>query len=221
MAVEVNATSATSSYGSGYTASSTASEELGMDQFLSLLIAQIRNQDPLSPMDNQQFISQLTQFTQLEQLQGMNSRLEDSMTLTQSLNNTMMLGLVGRPVTVAGDGVTVSGGEVSRSQVSVAVGGTATVEVRDSTGRLVRTYQEPVEAGLADVTWDGQDDDGEQVEDGSYELTVTVVDRQGNEVENTLFMTGTVESLKFVNNLAVVEVGGQDYYVSEILAVNR
>jgi flagellar basal-body rod modification protein FlgD len=202
-----------------YAGQTSGTDEMGMDQFLNLLITQIRHQDPLSPMDNQQFISQLTQFTSLEQLQGVNSRLEENMMLTQSLNNTMLLGLVGRSVTVAGSLTSVSEGVASNTQVQAARAGTATIEVRDEAGILVSSYEVPVQAGWADITWDGLNSDGEAVGDGTYSLTIEIKDSEQNAVPFDAYMTGTVDGIRFVDNMAVVEVCGKDYYVSEIVEV--
>ena len=111
--------------------------ELDKVDFLNLLIAQIRHQDPMSPMDNQQFISQLTQFTNIDQLGAINEKLEENQTLTQSLNNTMMLSLVGKRVTVQGERTDLVAGEASRSRLQSAGSGQADVRVVNAAGREV------------------------------------------------------------------------------------
>ncbi len=195
--------------------------EMNKIDFLNLLIAQIQHQDPMSPMDNQQFVSQLTQFTSLDELTSIASKLDENMILTQSLNNTMMLGLVGREVTVGGDGVTVADGSVSHSKLEVAGAGQATIEVRDDSGQVVATYQETGPKGRNDIPWVGMLSDGEPAPDGEYSLSISVADGNDNPLEFVAYMSGPVECIRWVNNLALVEVGGQEYYVSEILAVNN
>jgi flagellar basal-body rod modification protein FlgD len=202
-------------------AQSTDPNDLDKVDFLNLLIAQIKHQDPLSPMDNQEFISQLTQFTNIDQLTAINDKLEDSMTLTQSLNNTMMLELVGKNVTVLGDNVELGGGVASTSHLQVASAGQATVRVIDAYGQEVASFTVPVTAGLNEFTWDGKTADGDPAPDGRYSLRVSVTDEAGNDVASSLYMSGPVESLRFVNNVGVVGVAGQEFTVAEILEINN
>jgi flagellar basal-body rod modification protein FlgD len=188
--------------------------------FMELLVAQIRNQDPLSPLDNAEFTSQITQFTMLEELETMNAKLDDNLLMGQSINNTAMLGLVGRQVTVEGNRTELAGGVAGENMIAAAGAGTARIEVTDDTGHVVATYLRDVEAGLNDVTWDGRLPDGTLAADGSYTITVTVADAGGAEVPFTTLMTGPVQGLRYENNLAVVMVGGLEFPVSEIYKVS-
>ncbi|MBU1073039.1 flagellar hook assembly protein FlgD [bacterium] len=201
---------------SSTTASGAASEQ---DQFLQLLITQIQNQNPLDPLDNAQFTSQLSQFAMLEELQQMNTSLEQNMVYSQSLNNTMLLGLVGKHAVVEGDGVSVAAGEVSSSQVQVPATGLATIEVLNESGTVVATYTREVAPGWNDVTWDGREDDGDAAGDGSYTVSISVADRGGNGISAVTYMSGIVESIRFENNLALLHIAGRDYYASEIAKV--
>ncbi len=212
--------SVTSNYGTVVGAAPNSVNDLNKVDFMNLLIAQIKHQDPMSPMDNQQFIAQLTQFTSLEELQKVNASLADNMALSQSLNNTMMVGLVGKKVAVVGSGVELGDGQVSASKLQVAADGTARVEVRDTANRLIANYSKPVSAGLNDITWDGKTESGDIAPDGQYKLIVTVQDSDGADVPYLSFMTGTVDSIRFENNLAIVSVGGEEFYVSEIMSVS-
>ena len=90
--------------------------------FMTLLVAQIKNQDPTSPMDNAQFTSQITQFSMLEQLETMSQSLEDNVAVGTAINNTAMLALVGRKVTVEGNDVAMSGGAASESMIAASSG---------------------------------------------------------------------------------------------------
>ena len=204
-----------------YSTTTAANGDLGMNQFMSLLVTQIQNQDPFSPMDNQQFISQLTQFTSLEQLQKINEALGENMTVSQSLNNTLLLDLVGRRATVPGNRFAVQDGEVSPLKVQAAKGGTATVTVKNAAGQVVSTYDREVTAGWDDVTWTGRLADGSVAPDGEYTYEINMVDRSGNPVTTTTYVTAVVDSLRFENGIAMVTVAGIEYYVSEIAQVSR
>ncbi len=202
-------------------APTTSSTQDSKDQFLQLLVTQLQNQNPLDPMSNEEFTSQLTQFSMLEQLEEMNQNMVQDMSYSQSLNNTMMLSVVGRSASVVSDGVEVTEGQPAKSRLEVGINGVATVEVKNAAGEVVASYTESVDAGWNDLTWDGLLSDGEQADDGSYTLSVTVEDAAGNEVASQLYATGIVQSIRFENNLAVLSVNGHDYYASEIAEVGQ
>ncbi len=103
----------TNGYGPVIGQPETSAADISRMDFMTLLVAQIRNQDPMSPMDNAEFTSQLTQFTMLEEMESMNLKLEDNLLVGQTINNTAMLGLVGKQVTVEGNRTWVDAGEVS------------------------------------------------------------------------------------------------------------
>lgn len=195
--------------------------ELDPQQFLNLLVTQMRHQDPFSPMDNQAFMSQLTQFASLEQLQAISEQIGTNVVYTQSLNNTLMLDLIGRQATVPGERVTLTEGVATGNQIQATSGGTATVKVRDAAGNVVRTYPCEVHAGWTDISWDGKTDAGDLAEDGSYTLEVSVVDRAGQPIGFTSYLTAPVDSIRFENNIAIVRVAGEDYYVAEISQISR
>lgn len=187
--------------------------------FMTLLVAQIQNQDPMSPMNNAEFTGQITQFTMLEEMEGINSKLEENLLVGTSINNTAMLGLVGKNVTVEGDKTWVVDGQATESTVASEGPGTATIEITDSSGNVVATIEKAVTQGLNTVQWDGKLEDGEVAPDGLYTASVTV-ENDGIEVPATTLMTGAVEGLRYENNVAVVMVGGEEYYVSEIYKVS-
>ena len=188
--------------------------------FMTLLVAQIKNQDPTSPMDNAQFTSQLTQFSMLEQLETMSSALEDNVAVGTAINNTAMLALVGRNVTVAGNDVSMSGGTASESVIAAGANGRATIKVTDANGRVVRTYEQDVTKGLNTVTWDGRTDDGAVAADGKYTISTEVKDASGAPETSTNLMTGAVTGLRYSDNQAVVMVNGEEFFVSEIYKVS-
>lgn len=188
--------------------------------FMTLLVAQIKNQDPTSPMDNAQFTSQITQFSMLEQLETMSAALEDNVAVGTAINNTAMLALVGRNVTVAGNDVSVSGGVASENMIAAGGNGKATIKITDENGRVVRTFTQSVTKGLNDVDWDGQTDDGVAAPDGKYTISAEVKDNNGEAVTFTNLMTGAVSGLRYSDNQAIVMVNGEEFYVSEIYKVS-
>src|SRR5260221_2991045 len=119
------------------------SNNQGLDKnaFLKLLVAQMKNQDPLKPMDNTEFVAQLAQFSNLEQVMGINQRLDTLTAQGQGLQNTEIAGLVGRTVTVNGKtvGLDGSGGAASFRFTLRAASDQTTITFTDSSGKAVRT----------------------------------------------------------------------------------
>ncbi len=188
--------------------------------FMNLLVTQIQNQDPLSPMDNAEFTSQIAQFSTLQQITSLGDKLDNQVLMSQAINNTAMLALVGRDVTVEGDRVDVTDKTASTSMLNATGAGTATIEVLDASGEVVRTYTKDVAAGLNTITWDGKLDGDAQAEDGEYSVRVTVNDTAGSSVDATVLMTGAVQGLRYENNAAVVTVFGHDYNVADIYQIS-
>lgn len=147
--------------------------QLGQEDFIELMIAQMRNQDPLKPADPTQFLSQLAQFSQVTGIQSMEravTGLADSLRSAQLLNGTS---LVGREVLAVSETATlVEDGSIAGA-VDVPEGVTSLkVNVRDASGQLVRTINLEPRTGLTEFTWDGTTDRGTVASPGEYEFEV-------------------------------------------------
>src|SRR5450432_447402 len=145
-------------------ASLTSSDSgMGKDDFLKLLVAQIAHQDPLKPMDDTAFVSQLAQFSSLEQTMGINTRLDALAAQERGNSNTALAGLVGKSLTVKGTITTLDSSGIG-APVTFSLGAQAQsvdVNISDSTGKAVRTMHLGAGApGLVQATWDGRDDSG-------------------------------------------------------------
>lgn len=198
-----------------------AASDLKMD-FLRLLTTQLANQDPLSPMDNEAMVQQLATFSQLEQLEGINQRLETSMQYSQSLNNTMMMDIVGKRVTVLGNAVELKNGEPSRTLVRTVESGIGTAKVYDEFGTLVRTVSGiKIEPGFTEIKWDGRDDKGEPLADGEYEIKVTAEKVGGGLLSVATFQSGIVDTVQFDDNFVSLLVNGRLYSPAAVVEVGR
>ena len=140
------------------------SSALGKDDFMKLLLAQLANQDPTAPQDDQAFVAQLAQFAQLEASQGTNTRLDTLVSAQAASQQTQAVGFIGKSVDFRTDTMSLEAGLSTTSQVSLTSAASAvTVGVLDSTGKEVRTMKMgPQLAGAVNVTWDGNDDGGNQ-----------------------------------------------------------
>ena len=197
----------------------------GLDQnaFLKLLVAQMKNQDPLKPMDNTDFVAQLAQFSNLEQVMGINSRLDTLAAQGQGLQNTQVADLVGKTVTVNGSKVTLDGsGTGAPFAFSLAApSAQTTITVTDAAGNVVRTIDggnRP--GGLVKMAWDGKSDAGVQQLAGSYTVSIAAQSSTGAPVSVTQNGTGVVQAIAFKGGKPQVQLdNGLSAPVSDLLDI--
>ena len=146
---------------------------LGKNDFLKLLITQLRNQDPLNPLDQNQFLSQTAQFTSLENLQNISSQLAEMKLLSQGQTLAQGASLLGKTATAAGRDVTLGLGPAELPFL-LAGEGPVQIDVLDAKNSVVRHLTtDPLASGLQTVTWDGRDATGEPLTPGVYHYRVT------------------------------------------------
>ena len=200
------------------------SEEMGEDQFLKLLTTQMANQDPLDPMSNEQFVAQLAQFSSLEQLVSMNAGMESLYMGMASMNNATMANLVGKEVVAAGNGV-VYDGESQEVDLYYHSGGAATsgtVTVYDEDGSVVYTAEiGSFEEGEGHYTWNGQDNDGNQVPAGDYTFEVTGTNSDGGRVEVLELVVGAIDEMDYSSGSPMPTVQGIDLTIGDILRLTN
>lgn len=175
--------------------------QLGEDytRFLTLLTAQIQNQDPLAPMDSTQFVSQLAQLSQVEQAVKANTNLEALSSQISVLAAVAGTDMIGRDVTVSSSRVTLKDGATDAFYMLPEGATNVTAEIRDPLDRVVRKLTNlPSTAGeLVALDWDGRDESGQQVLDGAYSVTVTAVDDRGEPVTAYTYRKAVVEEALF------------------------
>jgi flagellar basal-body rod modification protein FlgD len=199
------------------------SQPLGQEAFLKLLVAQLKNQDPLNPQQNHEFVAQLAQFSSLEQSIGMNDRLDALALQNQGMQNSQIVNLVGKEVTVTGDIVTLKGQGAS-VPISFTLDDAATestVLIRDASGRTVRTLSVAAKsAGTVTVQWNGQSDSGNPQPAGPYKVTVTATNADGGPVSLTQQTTGLIEAVSFDQGFPVLHLdSGATAPVGNLLSV--
>lgn len=170
-------------------------QTLGIDSFLTLMTAQLRNQDPLKPLEGTEFISQLATFGTVSGVQEMQTSLETlaaSLRSTQTLNGATM---VGRDVLASTDSIDHTQGGTVSGQVDVPAGTTALqLRITDSTGAVVREIQLETAAGTQSFSWDGLRNDGTPAESDTYDVeAVATVRGQNGSLE--VLMSGRVDSV--------------------------
>jgi flagellar basal-body rod modification protein FlgD len=177
-------------------------DEVGKDEFLKMLIAQLQYQDPLNPMDGTDFTAQLAQFSSLEQLTDMNTNLEYLYTNQVISNRVSAVNLIGKEITTLGNTVQVEGAPVRISynlSEDVAAG---SVNIYGLDGDLVKTIEfNKQEAGKNSVEWDCQG-----VEDGVYTYEITAENSEGDTVTVDGLFTGLATGVSFSGETSYVLV---------------
>jgi flagellar basal-body rod modification protein FlgD len=199
-------------------ASSTA---MGKDDFLTLLITQLQNQDPLNPADSTEYTAQLAQFSSLEQLSNVNANLEYMQLYQASINNAQAVSFIGKEIIALGNEVRVTDGqaEACRFELSGDASGVV-VNIYDGNGKLVKAIEQgAMNAGRQTVTWDGIDQNGNTVPDGNYTFEVQAVDAADQDVEAVTYSSGLVEGVTFIEGRTYFLVGDQKISISDIVEV--
>ncbi len=203
-----------------------SNEMLGKEDFLKLLVAQLRYQDPLEPMEDQEFVAQLAQFSSLEQLQNMNDSLSQNvewdMVMSQTINNTMATSLIGKEV-VAGSNSVGLGDDGSAEIVFKAADYVhqGTVTIYNSEGAVVRTLAaDNLPAGEQRLAWDGRDSNGNELQAGNYFFDVSLYDANGEAVTSQGYLVGIVDGVKYIEGQAYLDVDGALVPLSDVMEIN-
>ena len=183
--------------------------------FLQLLTTQLQNQDPLSPMDTNQFTQQLVEFASVEQQMKSNDSLSTLVSLEQAAQSTTALTLVGATVVVDGSTTQLTGGKATWS-LNVTKPATATITIKDSTGQTAYTSSFGVNAGAQNFVWDGRGNNGTQWPDGSYTMTATATDASGQTTAVSTQIQARVDSVDLTQNPPLLSINGQNYTVNQL-----
>jgi flagellar basal-body rod modification protein FlgD len=203
----------------------TGSINMNKDDFLQLLMAQLQNQDPLSPEDPKDFVAQLAQFSSLEQEINSNTNLENLSkaisSLQQSQSMAQGVSLLGKTVQGSGNLLSVVGGQALEASFQLpSAAKQVAVGIFDSTGNQVATVNLGAQqAGPLTISWDGKDSTGQQVPDGMYTYQVAAQDSSGNAIQVNNYITGTVDEVYQDSQGVWVNVSGQKMPLNSVLAV--
>jgi len=188
--------------------------------FLQLLTTQLKNQNPLDPLDTNQFTQQLVQFAQVEQQMKSNDQLSSLVSLEKSAQASTALAYVGATVVVDGSTAALSNGSATWS-LNVTKPSTATVTIKDSIGQNVFTGTIGVNPGTQAFTWNGRGNDGRVWPDGNYTLTATAVDASNQTVAVSTEVQAVVDSVDLSQDPPVMSINGQNFTLDKIKRVVR
>jgi flagellar basal-body rod modification protein FlgD len=198
---------------------------LGKDDFLKLLMQQMKYQDPLNPMNGAEYAAQLAQFSSVEQLQNINTSLSSSINanyvLAQSVNNTMAASLIGKDVKLSSSSFNYDG----KTDVSVgytlpgSVSG-ATISIYNEKGEDVRDITgSGLTVGDHQEAWDGKNNNGTAVPAGKYTFKINATDSTGASVTTSQFLWGKIDAVRFTTSGTVVVINNTEVGLSNILEV--
>ncbi|MDR8394250.1 hypothetical protein NC796_24085 [Aliifodinibius sp. S!AR15-10] len=207
-------------------AQSNDKKKLGQEQFLQLLVAQMRNQDPINPMDGKEFASQLAQFNSVEQLVNVNDglkSLQKSQEMMQmGMTNSMAASLTGKEVRALSSKVHLAPGE--EADINYKLNSSAEqvdIVIKDGSGTEVRRASlEGVGSGENSWTWDGKNGSGARMPDGNY--TVEIQASSGDSrVKALTFTEGIAKKVRFGSNGVMLTVNNVEVPIGDVEAVGK
>jgi flagellar basal-body rod modification protein FlgD len=199
------------------TAATTDSKTLAANftQFLQLLTTQLQNQNPLEPLDSNQFTQQLVQFAQVEQQLKSNSQLEALVSIAQSSDKTSAIAFVGTRVVIDGATTKLDVGGATWA-FAVEKTASASVTITDKNGQVAYSGSYTVEPGTQVFTWDGKGNDGNVWPAGDYTISVVAKDASGQSVAISTEVQGVVEGADLTKTPPLLQMGGLNFTIDQI-----
>ncbi|MDR6774891.1 flagellar hook assembly protein FlgD [Azospirillum sp. BE72] len=166
------------------------------ESFLKLLTAQLRNQDPLAPMDASQFMTQLAQLSTVEQSMRSNDTLGKVLDTLKSSGMRMDMALLGRKVEVESNQLSLTGGKAEAAYTVDGQPAAVKLEVLNSAGNVVHSAPGALQTGRQVFSWTGKTAGGGTAPDGLYTLRVTAKDKEGKALNTATVVTDTVAEVR-------------------------
>jgi flagellar basal-body rod modification protein FlgD len=224
--MEITASSPAGAASSTAAASDSSKSQIGLaddfDSFLQLLTTQLQNQDPLSPMDANQFTQQLVQFSSVEQAIKTNSNLEQLLSLVRSDQIGRNLDYLGTEVEAPGETIRRDG--TTPAQVNYQLDQAASdvvISIYDQAGHLVATRKGAGDVGTHSVAWDGRDQTGQPLPQGLYRVDIAAKDATGQPVTAGTTVRGVVDGVEMMDNQVFLSVNGVLLPLDSVTSIRR
>jgi flagellar basal-body rod modification protein FlgD len=188
------------------------------DTFLQLLTTQLKNQNPLDPLDTNQFTQQLVEFSGVEQQLKTNDFLSSLVQANANTTNSNAVNYIGKTVTASGVRSELVNNQ-AQWNFSVSDQSMVTVNIKDANGNTVYTEQGNMQAGSGTFTWDGKDNDGNSQPAGTYSISMQAVTPEGKSINVSTETTGTVTGVDFTGSEPVLLVGNTRLNLSGVTSV--
>jgi flagellar basal-body rod modification protein FlgD len=212
--------SPTGSSSSSNAASAGSNSTISSNQFLSLLVSELMNQDPLNATSVTDFVNQMTAYTNFTQQASINSNLSALAGAFSSLVTLNSVNYIGHTVQAIADTAILTNGSATFGYTLSAAATKVSISVADSDGKTVWTGTGTGNSGTNSFTWDGKDSSGKQLDDGGkYTVTITATDAAGNSVFNYSTISGVVTGIDTSNGAPSLTVNGVSVSASNVIGV--
>lgn len=205
-------------------AGSTGSSDMSMlgsniNTFLTLLTTQLKNQDPTSPMDTNQFTQQLVAFSGVEQQINTNKNLQTLISLQTSAETVDAMPMIGKTIQYNESTAPLSNGQASFTYTMPSTAAAAELFVEDANGNVVYQTAASTAAGSYNFVWNGQNLSGTTSPDGPYSLAIVAADSTGKAISAAVTATGTIDGVSIDNNVPTFDIRGIKVPMSDLLTV--
>lgn len=214
------ATANTNSTGNNGTSNAITDLSGNFDTFLTLLTTQLQNQDPMNPMNSDQFTQELVQFSGVEQQINTNDNLKTLISMQQGNSTNNAINYLGKNITITDGSGQLTDGEADWSYALGGAAGNTTITVTDSNGKVVYTGKGETKSGQHDFAWNGKDNNGRQLDDGTYKLSVAATAPDGSAIETAVASKGVVSEVNFTGSEPYLMVGAMAVPVSAVSAID-
>jgi len=189
--------------------------------FLTLLTTQLKNQDPTSPMDSNQFTQQLVMYSQVEQQINTNDNLKTLISQGTTNAAAMAATYLGKKVSITNGNASLTNGTAAWSYNLDTASATTQLAITDAKGNTVFTTTGETTAGDHSFTWNGKDLNGNQLADGTYKLTVTAADSASNKVTSSVASAGTISQIDMTSGTPQLVVGNMELGLGDIAVLGN
>lgn len=190
------------------------------DAFLSLLTTQLQNQNPLEPMNSNEFTQQLVQFSSVEQQLKTNDTLASLLKSTRNANIANAASFVGATVTADGTATKLADGNaVWRLNAPRPVA--ANITISDANGNVLHTERKALTAGTQEFRWNGRTSTGGFAGDGTYTIKIDAVDANGQQTLVTSEISGVVDSVDISGDTPTLLIGQAKVPLDQVKSVRR
>jgi flagellar basal-body rod modification protein FlgD len=201
----------------GLNGSSSLAEDF--DSFLNLLTTQLQNQDPLDPMKSNEFTNQLVKFSEVEQALKTNDKLDELLTLQGDSKTNTAVSMIGKNVEAQSDQLRLEGDSATIGYSLEGKAQTAAINIANQDGEIVRTLEVNPDAGEHEVTWDGTDSNGNDLDDGVYTMKLSAVDSENKTVKGDTFANTEVKGFEERDGTVHLQLGGFEVKLDDVKAV--
>ena len=208
-------------------ANSTASNDKlkfadNLEMFLTMLTTQLKNQDPLSPMDSTEFTNQLVQFANVEQAINTNTNLEKLIALQKGNHLSTAVGYIGKEVKVETSALPLQDGKSDYSYILPKDATEVTIMITDMNDRIIKTeVVSDLKAGEYQRNWDGKDAGGNQMDDGTYKIKITGTAADGTTFECATAVIGKVTGVSNTGDEPTLIIGDLEVSLDKIVSINE